>query len=226
MFDETNKTEEKDIVFPENLFGDDDENTSADTYEENHTEVGEAENEGLIIKYNGEERKISLDEARILAQKGMNYDHVVAERDTKYKRELDFLDKMAAEKGLSRAEYMSAREKDMSSQEEKNKTEANGKEESGAATKESRGIDGEWENLFREYPVLSRSEAEAELGNDVKGGLTPLEAYQKKLIAKQAYELRAMHHNERVANRSVGSMTSDTAALMKDDFLEGFSFDD
>ena len=229
MFDETNKREENIASLPEKLFGDDGDVTAAGIYEENQTDTYEAEEDKITIKYNGEEREISLDEARILAQKGMNYDHVVAERDTKYKRELDFLDRMAAEQGMSRMQYMDSREKNTAPEREAfGEAEASAERARAqiARISESVGLSGAWSNLFRAYPSLSRSEAEHELRDAVKGGLTPLEAYQQKLLSERERELRAIRQNEMSAMRSVGSLGSDLVKAEKDDFLEGFSLDD
>jgi|GEM_PF-1900727 len=54
----------------------------------------------LRVKYNGEERDISLDEARKLAQKGLNYDHVVSERD-RNRNAFDFLMERAKGEGIT-----------------------------------------------------------------------------------------------------------------------------
>lgn len=104
MFDQTNQTEQTQAM-PEKLF--DGEKTTP-AAEESGT---------LTVKYNGEEKKISLEEAAVLAQKGMNYDHVVAERDSKYKRELDVLERYASLSGMSRQEYVNRLEEEARSDE-------------------------------------------------------------------------------------------------------------
>ncbi len=94
-----------------------------------------------------------------------------------------------------------------------------------ARISESVGLSGAWGNLFKAYPSLSRSEA-ADLSEAVKSGLTPLEAYQQKLLSERERELRAMRQNEETSKRSVGSLESDAGASAKDDFLEGFFIED
>ena len=217
MFDETNKTEEQEIELPEKLFESDDV-SEEENFDGDHTVE---EKETLKIKYNGEERDITLDEARILAQKGMNYDHVVAERDTKYKRELDFLDKVAGKAGLSRREYIDMQEATQT----ENRSEFDGRERAARQIEritDSLGITGPWSELFKKYPTLSRREAFSELVDGVSSGMTPIEAYQEKLILEKDNLLRAERESRNAAGKSVGSLTSDGAPTYRDEFLEGF----
>ncbi len=226
MFDETNKTEEQEIELPEKLFESDD-ISEGETFDGNHTVEEEAET--LTIKYNGEEKRITLDEARILAQKGMNYDHVVAERDTKYKRELDFLDRVAEREGLTRTEYM---EREASSQAEKgteNQNQTSGRERAAAQLRritDSLGVTGPWSELFKKYPTLSRSEAYGTLSEGVARGMTPIEAYQEKLITEKDNLLRIARESGASAQKSVGSLGGDGGHTHRDEFLEGFSMYD
>lgn len=227
MFDETNKTEEQELEFPENLFGDDEPETDETDDGGNHTADTEEKSETLRIKYNGEERDITLNEARVLAQKGMNYDHVLAERDTRYKRELDFLDKVAAERGMTREQYIASNEGSPVMP----RGEGYGGAERAAAERalaqvrrmhESAGFSGPWSNLFRRYPELSRESAYTELSSSVKSGMTPLEAYQQKLLREQENALKITRNNGAAASRSVGSLEGDGGGEELDDFLTGF----
>ncbi len=84
------------------------------------------------------------------------------------------------------------------------------------------GFSGPWSNLFRKYPALSRESAYTELGDAVKGGLTPLEAYQQKLLSEQETELRIARESSAAAMRSVGSLSGDGGEREIDDFLAGF----
>ena len=224
MFDETNKTEEQEIELPEKLFESDD-ISEEETFDGNHTVEEEAET--LTIKYNGEERRITLDEAKILAQKGMNYDHVVSERDTKYKRELDFLDRVAEKEGLTRAEYMARSEQKENKTE--NPTEYSGRERAAVQLRritDSLGVTGPWSALFKKYPTLSRSEAYGTLSENVSRGMTPIEAYQEKLLAEKDNLLRMERESRVSARKSVGSLGGDGFASDRDEFLEGFSMYD
>lgn len=226
MFDETNKTEEQEIALPEKLFESDD-ISEEESFDGDHTVEDEAET--LTIKYNGEEKRITLGEARILAQKGMNYDHVVAERDTKYKRELDFLDKVAAGEGLTRAQYMEREESAPKTEETENPIQSSGRERAAAQIRritDSLGMTGPWSELFRKYPTLSREEAYSTLSGSVAGGMTPIEAYQEKLLTEKDNLLRMVRQSGVSAQKSVGSLGGDGGHAHRDEFLEGFSMYD
>lgn len=223
MFDETNMTQEQEISLPEKLF------ESEDSYEEeilgqNHDEE---EEQTITIKYNGEERNISLDEARVLAQKGMNYDHVVAERDTKYKRELDFLDRVAGEKGLSRAKYMELHDGGLLGKENENPPQiTDGRERAAAQIRkitDSLSQNGPWTRLFRKYPTLQKDRAYTTLSEAVAKGQSPIEAYQEKLIAEKEMELRSVKESAFAGRKSTGSLEGDGSGANRDEFLEGFS---
>lgn len=221
MFDETNYTEEQELTLPEKLF----ESDEAPNEESVPANQAEEERDTLKIKYNGEERDITLDEARILAQKGMNYDHVVAERDTKYKRELDFLDRVAAREGLSRAQYIAKCEA------AEQKSESGGgdtspRERAAAQIRritDSVGLTGPWSALFNKYPTLSRREAFSELSESVRAGMSPIEAYQDKLLSEKDRQLRMVRESEAASRKSVGSLEGDGFGSLRDEFLEGFS---
>ncbi len=221
MFDETNITEEQELELPEKLF-ESDEDQNEESFNENHIE--EAGNT-LKIKYNGQERDITLDEARILAQKGMNYDHVVAERDTKYKRELDFLDRVAGEQGLSRAQYIAMQEEASKARTKSQESYTNPRERAAAQLRritDSVGMTGPWGSLFRKYPNLTRKEAYPLLSESVANGMTPIEAYQEKLLSEKDRQLRIARESENASRKSVGSLEGDGGGTSRDEFLEGF----
>lgn len=126
MFEETNQAAGAELEeLPESLFGEDEETVTETEPEEtenkeeagentdntesedkdsdkggNHAEAGESASSTIRVKFNGEEKDISLDEARTLAQKGMNYDHVVSERD-RNRNAFDFLAEKAKSEGIT-----------------------------------------------------------------------------------------------------------------------------
>lgn len=219
MFDETNNAEAQELSLPDKLFESDGSEGVGKPVENDNG----SSNDTITIKYNGEERDITLDEARILAQKGMNYDHVVAERDTKYKRELDFLDRMAREKGMTRAEYLNSQEISPATEETNGSSEV--RERARAQIQritDSVGFTGPWSALFNTYPSLSRREAFDSLTERVRQGLTPLEAYQEKLILDKENELRMVRENNFARAKSVGALDGDEGPGDHDEFLEGF----
>lgn len=63
----------------------------------------------LTVKHLGVEKELSEEEARALAQKGMDYDHLRQQYDgLKNSEELTMLDQMAAEMGMDRTSYIKA----------------------------------------------------------------------------------------------------------------------
>jgi len=232
VFDETNKTEGQDFELPEKLFESDEsesEGFAGQTDESTADHSGEETNGDTIkIKYNGEERDITLDEARILAQKGMNYDHVVSERDTKYLRELNFLDKVAAERGMTRAQYMQSVENSAGSGEEGRNAPSPAEiaRQHVRQISDSLGLTGPWGNLFNRYPSLGRKEAFSELSEAVKDGMTPLEAYQAKLLGERDRELAIARNNSMAAMKTIGSLDGESGGGDRDEFLEGFFADE
>ncbi len=242
MFDETNRAEEQELSLPENLFGDEelfeteeqdcDESEEIESDGETTAEALESDNspQTLKIKYNGEEREISLDEARTLAQKGMNYDHVVQERDTRYKRELDALDKIAREHDMSRNEYVSFIENTWQNMPQRSPEEI--AQDSRLRAREqikriynTTGEKRSWNRLFESFPELDRQQIRQELSENISGGMTPLEAYQSRLLKQREQELRIANNNSAAALRAVGSLTGDALSATSDAFLEGFSID-
>ncbi len=230
MYDETNITEKQEIeqteeALPEKLFGEDSE---VGTVGADHSVDTEKTQDTLRIKYNGEEKDITLDEARVLAQKGMNYDHVVAERDTKYQRELSALDKAAASRGLTREGFVKELEKDTAGEANQNNVPdaQNMSKRASEALKriyDRVGLSGEWGKLFERYPDLPRANIREKLRDDIRSGMTPLEAYQAQLIRKAENEMKIRENNTAAAYRAVGSIESSLPARVRDEFLEGFS---
>ncbi len=85
-----------------------------------------------------------------------------------------------------------------------------------------KGFSGPWGNLFRAYPSLSRKDAIRELGDVVKSGMSPLEAYQKKLLAEKEQELETLRNSATATKRSIGAVAEENTEQQLDDFLIGF----
>ena len=85
-----------------------------------------------------------------------------------------------------------------------------------------KSFSGPWGNLFREYPSLSRNDAFKQLGDAVKGGMTPLEAYQKKLLEEKEQELESIRSTATATKRSIGAVVEENTEQQLDDFLIGF----
>lgn len=152
----------------------------------------------LRVKYNGEERDISLDEARTLAQKGLNYDHVVTERD-RNRSAFDFLMERAKSEGITveqfierergraedqrleaKMEEIRGRDDDASEEtikrlarleleaEKRNKEKERETAETQALEQKKNAEIEGWNRLFAEHPELRAKEGEA-LSPEVTG---------------------------------------------------------
>ena len=180
------------------------ENMPDTLFDEAKTTPEEKSGQTLTVKYNGESREISLEEAVVLAQKGMNYDHVVAERDSKYKRELDVLERYAAMSGMSRDEYVRHLEA-----EEK----MSGNAERGDGMSE----------LYSVYPELRGNGVPDSVMQAVQAGENPLSAYQQHRIHELNRELEYERQARSVRERAIGSLRGDALRTERDAFLEGFN---
>lgn len=146
MFEETNQAAGAELEeLPESLFDDDEVEEETETAEveteeeeetnkteskgeetakgENHAEAGEGASSTIRVKFNGEEKDISLDEARTLAQKGMNYDHVASERD-RNRSAFDFLAEKAKSEGITVEQLMERERNEAANQRLEKKIEA------------------------------------------------------------------------------------------------------
>lgn len=84
------------------------------------------------------------------------------------------------------------------------------------------GFSGPWGNLFRTYPSLSRNDAFKQLGDAVKSGRTPLEAYQQRLLEEKERELEIVRSTATATMRSIGTVAQENTEQELDDFLIGF----
>lgn len=273
MNDETNQMMESGAgELPENLFDDEVETAvEAETAEvetesdskaeqtaedggngENQTEEdGKGAEASIRVKFNGEEKDISLDEARTLAQKGMNYDHIVEERD-RNKNAFDFLVEQAKSKGMTVEDYIAderanaenqrillkmeeLREHDDDASDETLRDlaklklaeeEAKKKREEAEAseTEKNNEIEG-WNKLFKAHPELIEKDGQTKINDAVfalvREGHTPTEAYYMTRIKELEEQSKIAESEEKAKNKSIGSLRGDQATD-EDSFLEGF----
>ncbi len=206
----------------------------------------------IRVKYNGEERDISLDEARTLAQKGLNYDHVVEERD-RNRSAFDFLMERAKADGITveqlierergRAEdqrleakksEIRARDDDASDETieslarlelEAEKARAERESAKARENKDKEEIES-WNRLFREHPELIAPDGSSKVSPGVlelvKSGRTPTEAYLIERNRELEAQSRVAASEQRAKQKSVGSL-SGVQSAEEDDFLAGFN---
>ena len=277
MFEETNQAMEENEMegLPEKLFDDEevgeetppaseegesgrDSDKAKDTDEsgkvgENHAGETASSDSTLRVKYNGEEKDISLKEARTLAQKGLNYDHVAAERD-RNRVAFDFLKERAKSEGITveqliekerektenqrlEAKMSEIRARDDDASEDTVKAlarfeldaeKAQKERESARALEEKNKAEIEgWNRLFKEHPELATAEGGEKVAKEVFD-----------LINKEGYSPVEAYYT--VRNRELeaqNKMMSDASAAKKksvgslagnqnsgeDDFLAGFN---
>ena len=255
---DTNTTE-----LPDSLFGDD--SFESDTTISNEAESNEAVStedasevsteakeqtptQTLKIKYNGKEEDISLEDAVVLAQKGRNYDHVIAERDElrSIKSMLEgaakkngttiegYLQKLNEDNARAEraAELRSLEEMYPDADEDVLKELAELKLEKSKREKEKLDADNEreeqearikpWRAFMAEYPNVDINNLPEEVTTAIQGGKTPIEAYQKYEIAELRRENQIAEQRGKNKVLSAGSAKGDAAEKEKDDFLSGF----
>lgn len=232
-----------------------DDGTKGKTRDTNAQEAGEENGkpqsgkpETIRVKFLHEERDIPLDEARVLIQKGMNYDHILAERDAKFKREIDALDRFARLSGVTREQYVRymeenaeqmALEREMETLRERHPEAAEetiremarlkvrdneaaaGEREQARKREQEERAQKPWLDFFRRFPGVKANDLPQEVLNDVASGMSPTEAWQKKVIREMEQNQKAQEQNERAKKKALGPMTTERQAE-EDAFLSGF----
>lgn len=200
------------------------------------------------IKFNGEPRDIPLSEAITLAQKGLNYDHVVQQRD-RFKNENAILDEYAAQSGMTREQYIEylksslgnialdrqiaeLRDKypdadegllrDYAEQMAKYREADFEREKQKASEQEQRARREPWNAFFKEFPDIAPEQLSQDFYDRVADGTSPTEVYLRDRIKTLEDEREADRKNRDNERRSVGSARGDGEVRERDAFLEGF----
>lgn len=183
------------------------------------------------IKYNGEVRELTLDELKTAAQKGLNYDKVVSERDRlRASREFSVLDSRAAAEGLTRAQYLDRLESERDGAEEaalvekgmpselarehvrlRKEAEAarNAKTAELAAEKREAEMKRKLSEFQKLFPDVTR--LPEDVVDDIRNGTDLIVAYQKHEISRLKNTVAAGEQNGKNREKAVGSL-SDTGA--------------
>lgn len=239
-------SEELNQVTEENVFDDvtaEEENLFEDEENTNESSEGEVKEEEvpksfLKVKYNGEDQDLNEDDARMYAQKGMNYDKIY-----------EPLEKLAKANNMQVGEYLNQlnatqHEFEVSKEVEKlredpkyadlsdeileeianshitefanNQLKIQQENENSALEREfARQVD-----VFkREHPDLEPDDVDEEVFNLVRQGYTLLEAYNK--WEANSAKLKAEKQNQENKKRSLGN-TTNAGKVESDDFLKGF----
>lgn len=227
------------------------EETIEETTEPDTVEETEKDPYALDVKFNGEERTLSKDEARILAQKGLNYDrfyepleklarmnnmsvgdYINQLNDTQVRyeveKEKDNLRNDPKYEDISDEvleEIASARVKDFMGQRDQYYADQTQKE----ADEQQQRVQREVDHFLEEYPEFKDKGPETldpKVFEFVKQGYTLLEAYnkfQRMNVAKSQAESKAKVSklNEENKKKSLGN-TTNAGNAGSDSFLDGF----
>lgn len=207
----------------------------------------EAPGETFGIKYNGEEMQLSREQMTTLAQKGMNYDKVLEERDRlRAAPEIELVARMARLNGMTPVQYMEALQQAETNQRvqayiqkgvpeeearqlvqlqaEKRKNDAEIRKRQSADAQKDR-IRMQVEEFRKEYPDVNEFPPEV-LGR-IRQGEHPVSAYRAYQIAQMETEIKALREQktaqavtEKNRAKSVGSVAGAGAA--SDPMLDAF----
>ena len=249
---------------PENLFSD--ESVEPETTETTEVVEDEAELEAqaetlddeqnretsvqtVKVKYNGKEQALSLEEAVILAQKGMNYDHVKEELES-LREGNDVISRLVTRSGLSRGEYFSKLESSLIREEEEKEISAleeeypdaseevlremaklrmqHRKVETAHQTEEKEKKEQEarikpWREFFSEFPDVDVNSLPDTVRSEIIGGKSPVIAYQAHLINELRKEKQSAEQMGFNKARTMGSARGDAEEISRDSFLDGFN---
>ncbi len=199
----------------------------------------------LDIVYNKETKNLSKEEARTLAQKGMNYDHML-ERYAPIEElaRLNNMDTVTFIKTLNETQHQFELEKELNSlKQQYPDTDENVLKELAQSRAEGRvaaqreqfqrqqneQVNAQEQqvkrdlNLFKqEFPDVDYTDLPQEVYENVRNGLPLLSAYYKYLRTQDAVKEKVDKINETNKQKSLGS-TTNAGSGTHDSFLEGFN---
>lgn len=203
----------------------------AEPAEEQPAQEAEGENQPFELKYMGETKKVSLDEAKALAQKGMDYDRIRGERDSmqqdysKLKRYEEFLNELKGDFKDIESMMLDTRARMLAEKEKISYADAvakvgvmHGKDAEKPAAREdqARGKDDDAVHRFiQRYPNVKAEEIPATVWDEAKQTGDLAGAYARYEQQKQADEIASLKkeiatlkQNQKNAARSAGSAKS------------------
>lgn len=243
----------QDLTDTDDIFADVDDSEDIETPEETEeveegvqeTEQVSTEEPFLDIVYNKETKNLSKDEARTLAQKGMNYDHLKAKyapieelarlNNMDVNTFIDSLGETQRQFELDR-ELRALREQypdtDSEVLKELAQSRAEGrvaqqraqfeKEESAKANAQEEQVHRDLEMFKKEFPGVDYTELPQEVYDNVRNGLPLLYAYDKYLRSNELAQSKVDQQNKANKSKSLGN-TTNAGEGVKDDFLSGLN---
>lgn len=243
MEEQTNQPTSKDLVFDPKDFAETDVQDTSNLTEDNN----EQSTEKVKIKYNGQEMDLTLDELKTHAQKGLNYDKILTERDSlKNSEELAYLKELATEKGVDTKTLV----KELKESRIKEKIESRAKEleASDGLTPEQAlkmaqlelkanqpikqdnptdAIQKEFETLLKEFPETREKFKEFKdlpkpIQEAIIEGKSVTIAYAKYLVEETNKAKEQALQELDAAKRTPGALNSGQQQKGNDPFLDGF----
>lgn len=224
------------------------EEQTAQTAEEPPAQEDEpAQEPYLTVKHNHEEHALTREEARQLAQKGMNYDHVAGElqrlRDDPAQK---LFEQLAQQSGMTREEYLKAVQTQMEQAETQKLARAGVPESYARELLESKRRLAEleaanqataeklreqerreaaqqiWARFFDAHPdVKSYGELPTEVKNAIAAGEAPESAYTRYENAQLKEQVKKLQQQQENRDKAPGSAASDAGAEEADGFMRG-----
>lgn len=216
----------------------DEENPIAVDVDTPTTAITEGEEPSYKVKYNGQEKELPLSELIVNAQKGLNYDKVLGERDAiKQSKEFALLDNLAKSNGLSREQFIEQIERQQHQaiiEQQVSQGIPPAAAERLYQLEEAERLRAQKDN--EQVTQQSQTQAYVEFANaypDVKefppevitsiaDGKPPLYAYMEYENKQLKLEKQASVQNDKNALKSTGSLLGDQQGTTKDPFLAGF----
>lgn len=187
----------------------------------------------IKVKFNHEEKEISLDEAREYAQKGMNYDKVTEKlQQLQNDPRITLIDRLANQAGVSTEDYLQAVEEQTRQSQIEELAEQNGIpdhlaeqlleltnfKKSVEAERTQKQKDAHLQNEINQFvnmhPDVKADQIPAEVWQEVNSGKSLLDAYAKhennilkQQISEYEKKLNISNSNARNAAASTGSVT-------------------
>ncbi len=225
MFEQTNQTEEvqmeeaQEQEFEQSFHAQEEDTSGADTQEIMNEAFA------LNVKYNGVEQTLSEDEARVFAQKGMNYDHVMQElTQLRSAPEIAIVGELARKAGMNKEDFLNH----ISAQVHKEAAERENSEQEALRREVNQFRDRDakmqrWSEFFRMHPEIARFESlPEEVKQAVAHGADPGAAYlqyENEKLKDHLEMARQSAYNKAVAPGSAASAGSGEQA---DPFLQAF----
>lgn len=238
--EKTNPSEEVLFAFEPSDFAQPD----AQLENETNPQVDTTPKETHKIKYNGKEMELSYDELIANAQKGMNYDHILSERDSLKNSETNkLLNELAKENGMKPEEFLAnlrdskvnekianrAKELEaegMKPEHAKKMAELELKQPTQAKEPdEVKVLESEFKTLHSEFPETQDFK---ELSDFPKEVITLIQQGKSPLVAYTKFKMDEMKRNAEIEKNDLKNKLKDTGSLgkgdaegKKDPFLEG-----